>query len=230
MIFRDFQSRTVLSAGLMVVAVAAGARGEQATSERNEVHRIERSETPAYDFSPEEEQLLDAVQRGCFNYLWNEVGTPGCLAKDRRTTEVASLAGVGFQLSSLPIGVERGWITRDEGKSAALTVLRTLRDVPGNRRDGVFLHFVNADTGELFPPYNNEISTVDHTLFLAGAMTAASYFGDEVAEIVDDLAAETNWKAFQAESGLLKLCLEAGAEYRCDGPGEIDGAHVAAGE
>jgi hypothetical protein len=158
---------------------------------------IARSQTLAYALSAEDEQLLDDIQRGCFNYLWNEVGAVGRLAKDRRTTLVASLAGVGFQLSSLPIGVERGWITREQGRDRALDVLRTLESARGNRRWGVFLHFVNADNGALYPPYNNEISTVDHTLFLAGAMPAATYFGGEVAEIVNRIAAATNWKAFQ---------------------------------
>ena len=65
---------------------------------------ITRSETPAYEFSAGDEKLLDQIQRGCFNYLWKEVGVPAKLAKDRRFTAVASMAGVGFQLASLPIG------------------------------------------------------------------------------------------------------------------------------
>lgn len=176
-----------------------------ATSEESsEVREIKRRADWQYEFSQEEEQLLDDVQRGCFNYLWNEVGVPGRLAKDRRTTAVASLAGVGFQLSSLPIGIERGWITREQGEQRALKILRTLRDAPGNRRHGIFLHFVNADNGEIFPPFKNEISTVDHSLFLAGALPAASYFKGEVAQIVNDIAMKTEWREFQrSDTGLL---------------------------
>ena len=95
---------------------------------------ITRSETPAYEFSAGDEKLLDQIQRGCFNYLWKEVGVPAKLAKDRRFTAVASMAGVGFQLASLPIGVERGWIPREQGEERALTILRSLRDAPENRR------------------------------------------------------------------------------------------------
>jgi hypothetical protein len=182
---------------------------------------ITRSDTPKYEFSESDEQLLDQVQKGCFNYLWNEVGVPGRLAKDRRTAAVASLAGVGFQLSSLPIGVERGWITRAQGEQRALTILRTLRDAPENRRHGVFLHFVNADDGNIYRPWGNEISTVDHTLFLAGALPAASYFKGEVAEIVDKFAQETNWREYQrSKSGLLTFAWKPLDRTSILGPGE----------
>jgi hypothetical protein len=147
----------------------------------------------AYHWSAEDHEFLEQVELGCFNYLWHEVGAPGQLAKDRRTTVVASTAGIGFQLSSLPIGVERGWITRAEGQERALTVLRTLLDRTDNRREGVFLHFVHARTGAIYPQYNNEAATVDHALLVAGALPAASYFGGEVAELVGRMAAETNW-------------------------------------
>jgi hypothetical protein len=153
----------------------------------------ETKQAAAHRFSAEDEAFLEQVQRGCFNYLWNQVGSPGALAKDRTTTVVASTAGIGFQLSSLPIGVERRWITRQQGQQRALKVLHTLLDRTDNRRHGVFLHFVHADTGAIYPEYRNEAATVDHALLLAGALPAASYFGGEVAQLVHRMAAETNW-------------------------------------
>ncbi|MDZ4657993.1 MAG: glucoamylase family protein [Bythopirellula sp.] len=182
---------------------------------------ITRSETPAYEFSAGDEKLLDQIQRGCFNYLWKEVGVPAKLAKDRRFTAVASMAGVGFQLASLPIGVERGWITREQGEERALTILRSLRDAPENRRHGVFLHFVNADTGNIYRAWDNEISTVDHALFLAGAFPAASYFQGEVASIVEQFAKETNWKEYQrSDSGLLTFAWKPNDRSSIKGDGE----------
>ena len=58
-----------------------------------------------YKFSAADEALLDEIQRGCFQYFWNEVGSGACLAKDKTSDTVCSIAAVGFQLSSLPIGV-----------------------------------------------------------------------------------------------------------------------------
>ena len=65
-----------------------------------------------YKFSEADEALLDEIQRGCFNYFWNVVGEGAYLAKDKTSDTVCSTAAVGFQLASLAIGVERGWITR----------------------------------------------------------------------------------------------------------------------
>src|SRR3972149_3275063 len=69
-----------------------------------------------YSFSAADEKLLDEIQRGCFQYFWKEVGEGACLAKDKTRDTVCSIAAVGFQLSSLPIGVERGLITGGGGR------------------------------------------------------------------------------------------------------------------
>lgn len=222
MLFSRFQQsvhRSALAALALGVVVSQGA-AQQASAPAETA--VSRTSTPAYDFSPEDEKLLDDIQRGCFNYLWNEVGYPSGMVKDRRTTLVASMAGVGFQLSSLPIAVERGWITRDEGRDRALSILHALQSAGPNRRFGVFLHFVNVDSGAIYPPYNNEISTVDHSLFLAGALPAATYFQGEVADIVNQIAAETNWKAFQVpHSGLINFGWDLDDNANAAGPGRF---------
>jgi hypothetical protein len=155
------------------------------------------------------------------------------LAKDRRTTVVASTAGVGFQLSSLPIGVERGWITRRQGEERALSVLRTLLDRTDNRRDGVFLHFVHPNTGAIYPEYRNEAATVDHALLLAGALPAATYFGGEVAALVHRMAVETNWRSYyDQEVGFITMGWEPADHGNLAGEGRYYPAtwHVASDE
>jgi hypothetical protein len=179
---------------VLAVAIVAFASRELAAREDDVLRSPETQQAAAHKFSPADDKFLDLVERGCFNYLWREIGMPAELAKDRRTTLVASTAGIGFQLSSLPIGVERGWITREQGEKRALKVLHALLDRTDNRREGMSLHFVHADTGAIYPTYNNEAATVDHALLLAGALPAATYFGGEVAALVERMAAETNWR------------------------------------
>ena len=176
----------------------------------------------AYKFTVDDEQLLDEVQRGCFNYLWNEVGWPSGFAKDRRTAQVASLAGVGFQLSALPIAVERGWISREQGEAWALRILRTLRKRTDIRREGIYFHFVETNSGGVYPPFKNEASTVDHSLLLAGAMPAAVYFGGETAQLVDEIAKESNWRAFiNPDDGFLSMGWWPDDNKSVDGPGKL---------
>ena len=181
-----------------------------------------------YDFSPADEALLDEIQKGCFQYFWNEVGSGACLAKDKTSDTVCSIAAVGFQLSSLPIGVERGWITRQEGRQRALTVLRALTRRDDNKKDGIYLHFLDEQTGGQ-PDYSRtkyryelQASTVDHALLQAGAMTAAVYFGGSVATAAAPIIDEANWRAmYDQEAGFMTMGWKASTDRGVAGPGKI---------
>lgn len=157
---------------------------------------------PPFAFSAEDEALLDQVQRGAFNFLWNAVGKTGMVV-DRTSVTIVSVAGVGFQLSAIPIGVERGWITRQQGEARALQILRALEANPDNRRKGLFYHFVDGDTaGQPAQAYEKVVSTIDSALFFAGALTAGSYFGGEVRAIGDRLFDEADWSSVMAYEGV----------------------------
>jgi hypothetical protein len=185
-----------------------------------------------YSFSDADRALLDEIQKGCFQYFWNEIGRPAMLAKDKTTDSVCSTAAVGFQLSSLPIGVERGWITRAEGEERALKILRSLTERPDNKKFGIYLHYVDSETGgkpdftKTKHPYEIQASTVDHALLQAGSMTAASYFGGEVAEVADKIIAEAQWRTMYDESAkYLTMGWRATSDLGVDGPGGISKKH-----
>src|SRR3954468_2756214 len=185
-----------------------------------------------YEFSPDDEKLLEAVEKGCFQYFWHEVGKPAMLAKDKTSDTICSTAAVGFQLSSLPIGVERGWITKEQGEERAKTVLHALVDRKDNKKFGIYLHFIDSGTGGLSDfsntKYHYELtaSTVDHALLQAGVMTAASYFGGDVAELAEPLVADANWQAmFDEKSGYLTMGWHAQTDKGVDGPGDFHKNH-----
>ena len=153
---------------------------------------------PPYRFTEEDQRLLDEIQKGCFQFFWNEVGSPAKLVKDRKLAEICSVAGVGFQLSALPIGVERGWISRQAAEQRAIQVLSHLVERTDNKKFGVYLHFVDHNTGgHVASAPQVQASTVDHALFVAGAMPAAVYFGGRVSEILDEIQQQADWKRFQ---------------------------------
>jgi len=185
-----------------------------------------------YEFSPDDEKLLEAVEKGCFQYFWHEVGKPAMLAKDKTSDTICSTAAVGFQLSSLPIGVERGWITKEQGEERAKTVLHALVDRKDNKKFGIYLHFIDSATGGLSDfsdtKYHYELtaSTVDHALLQAGVMTAASYFGGDVAKLADPLVADADWQAmFDEKSGYLTMGWHAQTDKGVDGPGDFHKNH-----
>ncbi|MFQ5807489.1 MAG: glucoamylase family protein [Phycisphaerae bacterium] len=172
-----------------------------------------------YRFTAADQALLDEVQCACFAYFWKEVGTPAKLVKDRQKAPVSSIAAVGFQLSSLPIGVQRGWITRQEGLERARTVLKSLIERKDNKKFGVYLHYPDVGTAGLSREgFEILASTVDHALFVAGAIPAAEYFGGDIKSLVDRLIAQTNWKAYAgAPGGFLSM------GWKPDDPDTIDG-------
>lgn len=156
----------------------------------------------SFGFSEVQQQLLEEIQHGCFQFLWKEVGSPTPLVKDRLTDDrVSSLAGVGFQLSALPIGVERGWITRQQGQQRAEAILNAIVPRTDNKKFGIYLHYVDPNTGGMHSAEGMQVqaSTVDHALLQAGAMTAASYFEGRVAELAARLVEEANWRLYQTE-------------------------------
>ena len=176
---------------------------------------------PRHRFEADDIAAIDDVEHAAFLYFWNEVGSPAALVRDRKKAPVSSIAAVGFQLATLPVGVERGWVSRPRARARATRVLHALLAHPDNRKFGVFLHFPDMNTGgPSHKGYEVLYSTVDHALFLAGAITAAQYFDGQVKRIVDRLVAETDWRAFAvAPGGLLSMGWKPDDPHNLSGPG-----------
>jgi hypothetical protein len=126
--------------------------------------------------------LVDEVERRSFDYFW-ELGNPeNGLVPDRwPTPSFSSIAAVGFGLSAYGVGVERGWITREQALERTLATLRFFDTAPqgeaaagmsGHR--GFFYHFLDMKTGARFK--DTELSSVDTTLLLGGVLFSQSYF------------------------------------------------------
>ncbi len=152
---------------------------------------------PPFEFPIQDALLLDEIQRGAFNYLWAVCSPETGMVYDRTSVRFVSVAGVGFQLAALPVGVERGWITREEGEARARTILRALADNPGNRKAGLFYHYLDGQTAgpERSGP-ELVVSTIDSAILLAGVAVAASYFGGETGAIGDRLIDGADWSFF----------------------------------
>jgi hypothetical protein len=106
---------------------------------------------------------------------------------------VASIAGTGFYLSSLVIGVEQGWIDKQEARKEALLTAHTLKDIP--HAYGFFPHFLTYETG--LRHGKSEYSTIDTALCLCGLLTVDSYFQDQtLSELTSFLMNRIEWDDF----------------------------------
>lgn len=149
-------------------------------------------------------KTLDKLQRDTFEYFLKESNRDNGMVPDNtRQGAHASITAIGFALTAYTIGVERGFITRQEAVQRTLTTLRFFRaseqseDPGGTGYKGFYYHFLHMDTGRR--AWESELSTIDSTFLIAGMLTAAMYFGGdapeerEIREIAEDLYARADW-------------------------------------
>jgi hypothetical protein len=134
--------------------------------------------------------FVDYVESAASDYFWYEANPSNGLIRDRSTSSSpASIAAVGFGLTAICNGVDRGWITRAAARDRVLTTLRTFWEGPqgpsasgmiGYR--GFFYHFLDMNTGVRV--WNCELSSIDTGLLIAGIIDARQYFsGPDSAEV-----------------------------------------------
>ena len=149
------------------------------------------------------EEAVEFEMRGAFDFFWEQANTdedsPGYgLIRDRYpgSEGIASIASVGFGLTAYPIGVEKEYISFEEGYERANKTLDTLLAM--ERTEGFYYHFVAMETGER--AWESEVSTIDTAILLMGVLTAGEYFGDEVADKAQEIYDGVNWPWFVDES------------------------------
>jgi hypothetical protein len=155
----------------MLMVLGAGAAGE--AQEVKLQTSMENPQLPAFD------PFLLELQERTFRFFWDTANPQNGLIPDRYPTpSYSSIAAVGFGLTTYPIGVERGYITRDQARQRVLATLRFFSKAPqsadprgaaGHR--GFFYHFLDMKTGERFG--DSELSTVDTAILLAGACSVS---------------------------------------------------------
>jgi hypothetical protein len=141
----------------------------------------------------ETERRLDELQTSAFRYFLEGANRANGLVLDCTKKDwPSSIAAVGLALSVYPVGVERGWIPREEAAGRCLTALRFFAgsdqsggpDATGYK--GFYYHFLDMQTGRRH--WRSELSTVDSAFLFGGMLVAAAYFdrdSDEEREIRD---------------------------------------------
>ena len=159
-------------------------------------------------FSAEDERFLDDLQRRGIQFFLDEADPVSGLMPDRSrakggaSNNVSSIASVGFGLTALCIGAERGWVPKQDAYDRALKVLAFLRDKVAHEH-GHFYHFIDMRTGQRV--WECEISNIDTALLMAGVLTVRQYFPDTaLAKVANDLYERVEWTWLLDDNGLLK--------------------------
>jgi hypothetical protein len=132
------------------------------------------------------EDDLATLQRETFDYFIREANPANGLIRDKtEANSPASIAATGLALACYPVGVERGFMTRSAAAERTLVTLRFFWNSPqGPEPDatgyhGFYYHFLDMQTGRR--AWQCELSTIDSTLLLAGALAAGQYFDADTA-------------------------------------------------
>jgi hypothetical protein len=161
--------------------------------------------------------LIDDLQQRSFRFFWEQSDPHSGLTPDRwPTPSFCSIAAVGFALTAYPVAAARGWITRAAARQRTLATLEFLSALPqGPAATGVggykgfFYHFLDMKTGHRFQQV--ELSTIDTTLLLGGALFAGSWFdGDHPDEtrirtLADTLYARVDWAWIRPRAPLIAM-------------------------
>ncbi len=128
-----------------------------------------------------DDDFLEYVQEVTFDYFWYLANPSNGLVPDRSSPSACSIAAVGFGLTAIGIGIDHGWITRNQGVSRVLATLNTFLQGPqGTNVSGVigckgwFYHFLDMNTA--LRAGGTELSSVDTAWLLAGILYAQQYF------------------------------------------------------
>lgn len=154
------------------------------------------------------DSVLDDIQHRHFRFFWDKTNTQNGLVADRATASsvgVSSIAATGFGLTAYIVGVERGFITREQAAERTLATMRFFKNAPTGTDavnsagyKGFFYHFLNYNTG--LRAGQNELSTVDSALLFAGMLCSMTYFDrdnqteTEIRALADELYRAADWK------------------------------------
>ncbi|QEC52408.1 hypothetical protein EDD80_11046 [Anseongella ginsenosidimutans] len=152
--------------------------------------------TPGNDSKPEEpgktdsltaEQLLDSVQYRTFQYFWDGAEPVSGMARERYHVDgvypqndknVVTSGGSGFGIMAILVGIERGFISREEG-------LRRFEKIAGFLENadsfhGVFPHWWNGETGKVksFSSKDDGGDLVETAFLMQGLLCVRQYFAD----------------------------------------------------
>lgn len=166
-----------------------------------------------YKLTPGDNAFLDSLERDTFGFFWQTANPQNGLIPDRAPTpSFCSIASVGFGLTAYLVGVERGYITRNQAAERTLTTLRFFAQAPQSDKaagvagyKGFFYHFLDMKTGERFKQV--ELSTIDTALLLGGILSSQTYFDKntptetEIRRLAEQIYDRVDWVWFQHKNG-----------------------------
>jgi hypothetical protein len=198
--------KIVLVFNLAFVAMISSAQNNIAKA-----HKIE-------PLAVEDTALFRMVQQQTFKYFWDGAEPISGLARERYHVDniypendenVVTSGGAGFGVMAILVGIERHFITKDEGRKQLEKIVRFLETA--DRFHGVWPHWWNGETGKVKPFSKNDDGgdLVETSFMLQGLLCVRQYFATgnnaekQLAARVDKLWKETEFDFYRNGKNVL---------------------------
>lgn len=159
-----------------------------------------------------DDALMDTVQRRTFNYFWEGAEPNSGLARERihidgeypeNDQNVITSGGSGFGIMAILAGINRGYVTREQGLARMEKIVSFLETA--DRFHGAYPHWWYGDTGKV-KPFGQKDSGGDlvETAFIVQALLAVHQYyvnGNEQEKVlaarIDKLWREVDWNFYR---------------------------------
>jgi hypothetical protein len=155
-----------------------------------------------------DDELMTLVQKQTFKYFWDFAEPNSGLARERyhpngdyptNDSHIVTSGGTGFGIMAILVGIERGFITREQGVEHLNKIVQFLKKA--DRFHGAWSHWINGNTGKVKPfSKKDDGGDLVETAFLVQGMLCARQYlrsGNEeekqLAKSFDTLWKEVNW-------------------------------------
>ena len=132
-----------------------------------------------------DDALMDSVQRSTFNYFWDGAEPTSGMARERYHVDgvypendknIVTTGGSGFGVMAILAGIDRGYVTRQEGLERMNKIVGFLEKA--DRFHGAFPHWWNGETGKVKPfgQKDNGGDLVETAFLIQGLLAVRQYY------------------------------------------------------
>ncbi|MBK8946903.1 MAG: T9SS type A sorting domain-containing protein [Ignavibacteriae bacterium] len=192
--------------------------GELGKSEKYKIQAIDNSgktselssEVEILTSEMSDEEFMDMVQRATFRYFWDWGDPVSGVARERwhpdENDKTNTIGGGGFGVMAILVGIERGFISREQGAERILKIA----DFMQNKMDkfhGAFPHWFNGTTGKVINfGVQNGGDIVETGFMVQGLLCARQYFEQtdstevQIRNLITQLWENVDWDFYRNSS------------------------------
>jgi exo beta-1,2-glucooligosaccharide sophorohydrolase (non-reducing end) len=129
------------------------------------------------------DELLTMLQEACFRYYWEKGSHPQAgmaLESVPGDARIVATGASGFGVMAIVVGMERGFITREQGMERLNKIVDFLEKA--RRYHGAWPHFMDGATGRTMPVFgmfDNGGDLVETAFLMEGLLAARQYVGEK---------------------------------------------------